>query len=93
MPDRPRLLEPSRLAPVEVDLARVALAGTGLWLVAAVVALVLVVAGPATWTAVHVCVTGVVLGLLAVLWARRRARRTSTGADPGTDVGTDALRG
>ncbi len=40
-----RLLEPSRLAPVPVDLRRVFLVGTGIWLVALVVASTLAAMG------------------------------------------------
>ncbi len=67
-----RLLEPSRLAPVPVDLTRVFLAGTGMWLVALVVAGVLAAAGNVTTRTVITCATGTVLGLVALLWARRR---------------------
>ena len=67
-----RLLEPSRLAPVRVDLRRVFLVGTALWLVALVVCATLAAAGSVTARTVATCATGAALGALAVLWAQRR---------------------
>lgn len=69
-----RLLEPSRLAPVPVDLTRVFLVGTGLWLVALVVAGALAATGSVPTRTVVTCATGAGLGALAVLWARRRGQ-------------------
>ncbi|WP_372594793.1 DUF2530 domain-containing protein [Actinotalea sp.] len=74
MPRR-RLLEPSRLAPVPVDLTRVFLVGTALWVVALVVFALLASVGDGSSRAVATCATGAGLGLLAVLWARRRGPR------------------
>lgn len=67
-----RLLEPSRLAPVPVDLRRVFLVGTGLWLVALAAAGTLAAMGSVTTRTVVTCATGAGLGVLALLWARRR---------------------
>ena len=67
-----RLLEPSRIAPVPVDLRRVFLVGTGIWLVALVVASTLAAMGSVSMRTVVTCATGAGLGLLAFLWARRR---------------------
>ncbi len=72
MPDRPRLLEPSRLAPVEVDLRRVVLVGTLAWLLGAVVTTVLAATAVVPWVVVHVCLAGVALGGLGLLWVRGR---------------------
>ncbi|KQT02234.1 DUF2530 domain-containing protein [Cellulomonas sp. Leaf395] len=73
-----RLLHPTRTPPppVDVDLGRVMLVGTGVWAVAFVVAVVLAWAGDdASWTPAWVCATGVVLGLLGMGWARRHSVR------------------
>lgn len=72
MTDRPRLLEPSRLDPVDVDLARVTWVGIGLWAVALVVCAVLAGNDRLSPDWVWVCATGIVLGLLAIVWLRRR---------------------
>lgn len=71
MPRR-QLLEPSRLAPVPVNLARVFLVGIGLWLVALALFGTIAVLGDGNGRAVATCAAGAVLGVIAVLWARRR---------------------
>jgi hypothetical protein len=71
-----RLLEPSRLAPVQVDLPRVFLVGTVLWLVALAVTGTLAAMGGVTTRTVLTCATGAGLGVLAILWARHRGPRS-----------------
>ncbi|KGM10263.1 DUF2530 domain-containing protein [Cellulomonas carbonis] len=75
MTRRPRLLEPSRLAPVQLDVRRVFLVGIAVWVVALVVTLVLLGLGRVEGRAVATCATGVVLGLLALVWERRHRSR------------------
>ena len=58
--------------PVEVDLARVTVVGSALWLLALVVTVVLALVGTTEWTPVAVCVTGLALGGLGYRWAARR---------------------
>jgi hypothetical protein len=72
-----RLLHPTRTPPppVDIDLARVMLAGTGVWVVALLVSVVLAATDEASWMPTWVCATGVGLGFLGVLWARRHAVR------------------
>ena len=72
-----RLLHPTRTPPppVDVDLGRVMLVGTGVWAVAFVVAVVLAGSDEASWMPAWVCATGVLLGLFGVLWARRNSER------------------
>lgn len=57
--------------PVEVDLSRVVRVGMALWLVGLVVTLVLAATATTDWVPFAVCVTGLALGVLALLWARR----------------------
>ena len=76
---RPSLLEPSRLDPVPVDLRRVFLAGTALWVLALVVCLVLEAADVATGANPAVCVTGITLGGLALAWEHRQRVRVARG--------------
>jgi hypothetical protein len=75
-----RLLEPSRLAPVAVDLRRVFVVGTALWALALVVSAVLVGAGVVDGRQVWVSGAGVALGFLALAWERRRRARTTAAA-------------
>lgn len=72
---RPRLLEPSRLAPVRLDLRRVFLAGIAIWALALVVSAVLLATGRVEARTVATCAVGVVLGGLALVWERRRGPR------------------
>ena len=72
-----RLLEPSTLTPLPVDLRRVILAGVLAWLVALIVIGVLALTGTTTGRGVWVCLTGMLLGGLGLVWERRRARRLS----------------
>ena len=70
------LLRPSTLAPIELDLRRVFLAGVAIWGVALVVAVVLMVMDLVSVRALAICGTGLVLGLLALGWEHRRRRRS-----------------
>ncbi|GIG22656.1 hypothetical protein Cch01nite_33800 [Cellulomonas chitinilytica] len=58
-------------APVPVDLGRVMLVGTALWLVALAVCTVLAAVGTATWMPVWVCLAGIATGAFGWDWARR----------------------
>ncbi|WP_291881221.1 DUF2530 domain-containing protein [Cellulomonas sp.] len=58
-------------APVPVDLGRVMLVGTAVWLVALAVCVVLAAVGSATWMPVWVCVAGIAAGAFGWDWARR----------------------
>ncbi|WP_225755164.1 DUF2530 domain-containing protein [Actinotalea sp. Marseille-Q4924] len=73
---RPRLLEPSRLEPVHLDLRTVFLAGIGLWTVALLVSLVLTASGQVAPRIAWICAAGIGLGGLALLWERRNRSRT-----------------
>lgn len=73
-----RLLHPTRTPPppVDVDLGRVMLVGTGIWAVAFVVAVLLAWEDDdASWMPAWVCATGALLGVLGMLWARRNTAR------------------
>ena len=59
------------LAPMEVDLARVAIVGIAVWLVALAVAIVLWLTDATDGIPVAVCATGVALGVIGWDWARR----------------------
>lgn len=62
--------------PLAVDLRLVIGAGTAVWCLAAVVAVVLHLAGAlSSWTPAVICGVGAGLGLLAMLWYRRRLAR------------------
>ena len=75
-PDRrPGLLQPSRLAPLDIDLRKVVLVGIALWTVALAVSAGLMIAGARQGHAVPICATGIGLGLVALVWAHRRRRR------------------
>lgn len=82
---RPRLLGPSRLAPVAVDLNRVFWAGIAVWAVALAVALVGALQDRVHWETVATCVAGVLLGFVALDWERRRRRRAGRPAGDVTD--------
>lgn len=71
---RPRLLEPSRIRPVAVDLRRVFWAGIALWTVALVITVVGWFGDTVTGRSVATCVAGILLGLAALVWERRRRR-------------------
>ncbi|MCV2395088.1 DUF2530 domain-containing protein [Actinotalea sp. M2MS4P-6] len=66
-----RILEPSRVAPLQVDLRRVFWGGIAIWVVALVVIGVLALAGVSTGHGVWVCLTGIALGGFGLLWERR----------------------
>ncbi|MEZ0446829.1 DUF2530 domain-containing protein [Cellulomonas sp. ICMP 17802] len=77
-----KLFHPTRTAPppVDVDLGRVMLVGTGIWGVVLVITAVLAATGRASWTPAWVCAAGAFLGLLGYGWARRnRARQKARG--------------
>jgi hypothetical protein len=67
------LLHPARTTPppVAIDLERVVLVGTGIWVLALLVTAVLAFTGEVEWDIVWVCATGAVLGLIGADWARR----------------------
>ncbi|KRD43111.1 hypothetical protein ASE38_02190 [Cellulomonas sp. Root930] len=79
------LLHPTRTTPppVDIDLGRVVLAGTGVWALALLVTVVLALTGEVVWDIVWVCATGVVLGFVGLLWARRH-RTVPAATDPTT---------
>ena len=76
------LLHPTRTTPppVAVDLERVVLAGTGIWVLAMLVTGVLAFTGALAWEIVGVCATGAALGLLGADWARRHRPGRATSA-------------
>ena len=77
-----KLFHPTKTPPppVDVDLGRVMLVGTGVWVVAFVVAAVLALTGEASWMPAWVCATGAVFGLLGIAWARRNTARRAAAA-------------
>lgn len=70
-----RFLEPSRIAPLTVDLRRVFWVGIGMWAAALAVVGVLALLGTATGRAAWICLTGFALGFLALDWERRHRAR------------------
>ncbi len=68
-------LQPSRIAPLRVDLRRVFWVGIGLWAVALAVVGALALTGAGTGRAVWICLTGFALGFLALDWERRHRDR------------------
>ncbi|NCT90557.1 DUF2530 domain-containing protein [Cellulomonas sp. APG4] len=73
-----RMLQPSELEPVHVDLRTVFLVGIAVWLLALVVSVVLTATDHLDGRIPWICVTGAVLGLLALAWeSRTRAERQS----------------
>jgi hypothetical protein len=69
------LLEPSKVAPLVVDLRRVIWAAIGLWLVALAVVGALTLGGVATGRGLWICATGLALGFVALDWERRHRGR------------------
>ncbi len=69
-----RILEPSTVEPLRVDLRRVVLVAMGLWLVALVVLGALALAGAPTGRGVWICLVGFALGFWALAWDRRHPR-------------------
>ncbi|WP_242496494.1 DUF2530 domain-containing protein [Xylanimonas protaetiae] len=57
--------------PQRVDLRRIVLVGIAAWLVALVVAVVLLATGTQGWQWVAICGAGIALGGLGLLWDRR----------------------
>lgn len=68
-------LQPSRIAPLHVDLRRVFWVGIGLWAVALAVVGALAIAGAEVGRAGWICLTGFALGFLALDWERRHRDR------------------
>lgn len=66
-----RLLRPSELEPVHLDLRRIFWAVIGAWTLALVVSGALTLAGRLEGRIPWICVTGIALGFLALLWERR----------------------
>ncbi len=67
----PRMLRPSTLEPVRLDLRRVILVGIGLWTVALVVTGALAVTDRTDAMPALVCAAGIALGGAGLLWERR----------------------
>ena len=63
------------LPPMRVNTVTMFLVGTGVWLVALVVVLLLRAAGHELDGVVQICLTGVGIGLLALVWAVPQHRR------------------
>lgn len=68
-------LQPSRIAPLHVDLRLVFWAGVGLWALALAVVGALALAGAETGRAGWICLAGFALGFLALDWERRHRDR------------------
>lgn len=73
---------PPDLAPLRTNDAATILAGTGLWVVALVV-LLIVQPGPDRQWWIWTCVAGVVLGLFGCWYVWRRDRRGEPSVQPG----------
>jgi hypothetical protein len=71
----PRLLAPSTLRPVELDLRRVFWVIIALWAVALVALGGVGLVGSVEGRTVAICATGVALGFAALAWERRHSRR------------------
>jgi hypothetical protein len=71
----PRLLAPSTLRPVELDLRRVFWVIIALWTVALVAFGVIGLVSSVEGRTVAICATGVGLGLAALVWERRHSHR------------------
>ena len=73
-PAEPEPAVPAEPEPVRVDLFRVALVGTGLWLVGLLVTgIVWLVTG--SWMPAAVCATGAALGGVMARWSRSHDER------------------
>jgi hypothetical protein len=73
--ERPSLLDPSTLAPIELDLRRVFWVITGLWALALGVTAVIGLVGHIEGRTVTICATGFALGFAALGWERWRFRK------------------
>ena len=62
------LIDPAVRKPVRVDLRKVFAIGTGLWIVALIVVLILLAVGYSVMPLVIMCVAGVIIGLLLLIW-------------------------
>ena len=58
----------TRTQAVRVDLRKVFAIGTGLWIVALIVVLILLAVGYSVMPLVIMCVAGVIIGLLLLVW-------------------------
>ena len=63
----PAVRKPAPL-PVRGDLRKVFAIGTGLWIVALIVVLILLTVGYSVMPLVIMCVAGVIIGLLLLVW-------------------------
>ncbi len=78
VPERPSLLDPSTIAPLELDLRRVFWVITGLWAVALAVTSAIGLLGHIEGRTVVICATGFALGFVALGWERWRFRKRPT---------------
>ncbi|MGY4643723.1 DUF2530 domain-containing protein [Cellulomonas sp. URHB0016] len=69
-------------APVPVDLGRVMLVGSAVWLVALGVSTLLALVGAVSWMLTWVCVAGLVTGMFGWDWARRHGATAAAGTGP-----------
>jgi len=69
------------LPPMRVNTVTMFLVGTAVWVVALVVVLLLRAAGHDLHGAVQICLTGIGIGLLALVWAVPRQRRIERSQD------------
>jgi hypothetical protein len=69
-----RLLDPSSLAPLQLDLRRVFWVFVAIWAVALVAVGVIALVGSVEGRTVAIVATGFVLGFAALGWERRHAR-------------------
>mgnify|MGYP002468852331 CR=1 FL=1 len=72
--------------PVRVDLRKVFAIGTGLWIVALIVVLILLAVGYSVMPLVIMCVAGVIIGLLLLVWeyAASDSNATQAPSDDGS---------
>ena len=92
MTGRRGLLDPSEIAPLELDLRRVFWVFIALWAVALVGVGVAAVVGDVPGRTVAICATGFGLGFVALAWERwrfgpREARTAASDAGPGAGPG------
>lgn len=87
------LLHPQRTPPppIDVDLARVMWAGTGVWAAALPVTAVLWLLGVISGIWACTCAAGVVLGLVGVLWSRKNGHLASDGSGAMVRPGQEEL--
>lgn len=78
--DRPSLLRPSTIEPLELDLRRVFWTITGLWAVALAVTVAIGLTAGIEGRTIAICATGFALGFAALAWERWRFRGSATRA-------------